>query len=590
MKMHAQFAAQLFTALLFVTAPFSAAQARELWLAGGHLPACSSSGIKVCRSDARAAAEAFFHAHDALTSTQYRLGTASLDLPARGLWWPAQTRSKAQLSDWLRDQLGNGQVSTGQTGDGQADIRAERIWNAAQWQQLMDDAKFSADEQLWLADHLEWRQLDRNGRSRRDQVYWPGMDPVVRDLYRDFVNRAGQRSSARDNTRKPRIGLITASARDVFSAVEYYRSVFAAAGAEVIWLPVEPALAQSTHCDQLVERRAQLNAAFARERRYPELAAEQLQACQNPAQLMQALDSVDALFINGGDQSLTLKSLHTVHGEFSAFGKRLLQRLDEGVLLGGTSAGTAVQTGNASGTLPMISNGSSAHAARHGSRAVTPPQALCAVFGNCPDNWHDEQLSYRAGGGLGSFPFGVLDTHFRERDRELRLLRLLLDTGTDAGFGIDETTVLHARFDHDDGAQLSVSGKGGVWFIQRDGATLQTKSGGWRAGPVSATRLLAGDRAALIRKPADAGDTANAWTLDAQLGCPLPETLDGARIDTGRVDADRVDDAAFAPRDGRRWQRQWRVANSDQQAGLACMRGDGRWRYRHLQLTLEQDL
>lgn len=571
MKMHA-----IFSALLIVNAPLAAAQGRELWLAGGHLPACSSSGINACRSESREAAREFFRAHDALETTRYQLTPASLNRLERGMWWPAQTRSKAQLLGWLGEQLAGA---------------ATRDWDSAQWRTLTTDTGFSADEQLWLADHLEWRQLDRNGASRRDQVYWPGMDAVVRDLYRDFVNRAGN-----NGQRKPRIGLITASARDVFSAVDYYRSVFSAAGADVIWLPVEPALAQATHCDQLAERRAQLNGAFAREVRYPELAAEQLQACQNPAQLMQALDSVDAVFINGGDQSLTLKSLHNVHGEFSAFGKRLLQRLDQGLLLGGTSAGTAVQSGNAGGTLPMISNGSSAHAARHGSRAGTPPQALCAVFGTCPGNWHDEQLSYRAEGGLGSFPFGVLDTHFRERDRELRLLRLLLDTQTGAGFGIDETTVLHARFDNTDHAQLAVSGKGGVWIVQRQGATLQTTPAGWQAGPVLASRLLAGDRAELIRNLSDgqhadqSAHARDAWRLSVQLNCPAP----------GERDAGRVDEASFAARDGRRWQRQARATQMHaaqthttmhkEQDTLACMRGDGRWRYRHLQLTLTQDL
>ena len=53
--------------------------------------------------------------------------------------------------------------------------------------------------------------------------------------------------------------------------------------------------------------------------------------CQNPALMKQLLQQADAIFINGGDQSLTMRSLQfssgTQAGEFTALGKLLQQKI-----------------------------------------------------------------------------------------------------------------------------------------------------------------------------------------------------------------------------------------------------------------------
>ncbi len=54
-----------------------------------------------------------------------------------------------------------------------------------------------------------------------------------------------------------------------------------------------------------------------RSERYPELAAYQQQMCRNPDLMKQLLLEADAIFINGGDQSLTMRSLQKKPGEFT---------------------------------------------------------------------------------------------------------------------------------------------------------------------------------------------------------------------------------------------------------------------------------
>jgi len=69
-------------------------------------------------------------------------------------------------------------------------------------------------------------------------------------------------------------------------------------------------------------------------------------------------------------------------------------------------------------------------------------------------------------GGLGFFHFGPLDSHFSNRAREGRLVRLVSDSGLDYGFGVDENTALVVRkADAAGTTSMEVIGEAGVFVV-----------------------------------------------------------------------------------------------------------------------------
>ena len=66
--------------------------------------------------------------------------------------------------------------------------------------------------------------------------------------------------------------------------------------------------------------------------------------------------------------------------------------------------------------------------------------------------------------GLGLAPGLVVDTHFFERARGLRLLQLLADSGAPRGLGIDETSAVYLRW-HGEAPLLRALGRSGAWLV-----------------------------------------------------------------------------------------------------------------------------
>jgi cyanophycinase-like exopeptidase len=299
---------------------------------------------------------------------------------------------------------------------------------------------------------------------------------------------------------------------------------------EVRWLPLSAALMQlqhdKRHCDQLALALAAYQGSFFRQHAYPDLFAQMQQLCRaGMPQAVAEIEAADVIFFNGGDQQLSKMAFYQPmpNGRWqpSPALMALQQRYWQGELLVvGTSAGTAVQSGaiaahqpffathiprptlTALTTLkpPMIRGGDSEQALWQNTIDVSQP-ALDAppnAFISAPQLWQPEesyrpleyfrsqvwrsqqwhtqqalhQLSFDRAGGLGLFPWGMLDTHFSERGRELRLIRMLHDSQTALGFGIDEATALQVksriqRADDTDLAariDMAVLGAGGVFI------------------------------------------------------------------------------------------------------------------------------
>ncbi|WP_348728427.1 cyanophycinase [Rheinheimera texasensis] len=543
---------------------------KELWLFGGGERICSSVEPEYCEASQLQAAQAYFAARQAQTGKSYRCDKNSLQLLQQLPHWPvagdSETR-RASILQALRSQQ-------------------DQLLTSAALDTFSAQHRLSGDEYSVIEDSCEVRPQRPDGSTARMAVYWPGTYAVTQHLFQAFVTSAQQRRQLRSPqtpaSQKPRLLLITASSYNPYEWVDYYQQLFSAAGADVDWLPLEPALSQQNQpwdCKAIEAGRLKHSGQLRRAERYPELAAQQQKLCADPKAMAELIERADAVFINGGDQSLTLRALTGPDGKWRALTKRLLQRVRfEAVPLGGSSAGNAVQSGRPLGDIAMISGGRSAHALQFGALAHDIDAPLCRLSQSCGKPLADEQLTYRPQGGLQLFSLGIADTHFRERNREGRLLTLVQEAKAPAGFGVDEATVLRARFAPDkDGngqdAELEVLGSGGVWVIDRTAAQGRLNAPESKLTQLKVSRLLPGD---VLHWQQLSGTGAGAVVkYQGQLSCGVPPATDAAK----------VDNEAYAPLSQPGLSVRWQLGAAGKVE--ACQRSDGRWHYLAQPLSLQ---
>lgn len=335
--------------------------------------------------------------------------------------------------------------------------------------------KLNDAEYYLMLDILEQPVFAKDGKTRlQERVELNNSSHLFStEIYKTFVNLTKNISSSD----KPKILVLTASARDPFEAVDFYVAVFTQAGANTTWLPLDATLnnllqqpdERQQVCQQLSATRLTIQGSINREFVYPDLAEQQLQACLSPDEMLSELSSADGIFINGGDQSLTLKALVNKDGTDSKALKIIKQKLaTSSLVIGGTSAGTAVMSGGIFNKSPivMITNGQSNTAVVRGAKKDVLPMEGCQKSGRCSQDLLNDDLTYRSSGGLGLFHWGILDTHFSERGRQGRLAKLALDTNTLFAFGVDEATALVVDNINGEQIELSVVGQSGVFIIE----------------------------------------------------------------------------------------------------------------------------
>lgn len=190
---------------------------------------------------------------------------------------------------------------------------------------------------------------------------------------------------------------------------------------------------------------------------------DHVQNSHDPA-LVAKIAGMSGVFFGGGDQSRYLRCL-TDGGKDTPVLAAIRRRNEaHDFVIAGTSAGTAVMTRG-----PMITGGTS-------KTALEKP---------IPSALH----------GLGFFPHGLLDTHFAQRRREARIVRLASDRGQALAFGVDEDTALIVDNVHGARPRFQVLGKNGVSVFRLGGAKPGVPGAkGWSIANVAHTRLLDGDR------------------------------------------------------------------------------------------------
>jgi len=303
-------------------------------------------------------------------------------------------------------------------------------------------------------------------------------------IYQNFLTATQRKADQKQAGSKPKIGIVTASAENPFNDRDIFYYAFKSLGADVVWLPIEGGLRQAID-QQLCEfapifyadyaNRGSLRDYSHMDLLYPDLAAQQITFCKNNASaLNQELIKLDGIFFAGGNQTRHLESFITKQSinsvQSSSEQLRLLQKqyADGHLVVAGSSAGDAVQSGGQwrGRSVPMIGGGDSVRVLRHGYRQIDGPE---------PEE-PSAKGSFAKNGGLGFFRFGVLDSHFSQRAREARLVRLVADSGVDYGFGVDENTALVVHASAADGSHhMRVVGAGGVFIVDARQAKPQSE-------------------------------------------------------------------------------------------------------------------
>lgn len=356
------------------------------------------------------------------------------------------------------------------------------------------------DDRAWfgLLDLLEVAP-DRPAKATEQVALEQSRSADAVAIYRTFVAMARQRA----NGKTPLVVVVTASARDPFEAADFYQQVFAQAGAQSLWLPLDAVLLsaqRSGRCSQLAAVRSELIGSFRREAIYPEKWAYQQALCSDPDKILDLLGDAQGLFINGGDQSLTRAAFIADDGLPAPWLTLIQQRLAANLMVvGGTSAGTAVMAGGSAfgHPNPMISNGESVNALARGAFPAPPPGEGCGRSGGC-GGLEPDDLTYQPLGGLGLFPWAAVDTHFSQRGRHARLTQLLVTSGAPFGVGVDENSALLVA-PLANGARLAVVGEHGVWLADASQSVRRVAAGTITLGPVRSHYLHGGDSAILTR-------------------------------------------------------------------------------------------
>lgn len=229
---------------------------------------------------------------------------------------------------------------------------------------------------------------------------------------------------------KARIGVLTTGSATPEDSGRFYMDAFAARGGKAEWLPLDAATKRGA---------------------------------ENPALAAQA-GQCNVFFLGGGDQRRYTRALLRRDGSDTALLRAIRQAFEAGGVVAGTSAGAAVLVG-----APMVTGGESYD-------ALARPR----------------KLTDRVRGGLGLFRFGLIDTHFGERGRQGRIIRLAARRRVQLAFGIDDDTALVVTGALGKRPAMEVVGRGGVSVFDLTRARVP-RLRRWRIENVRSHYLLAGD-------------------------------------------------------------------------------------------------
>lgn len=437
------------------------AHPREMILAGGAMKLCSSLSASACKESDKVFS-------NARKTASYKLTPDSVSLALSPAFWSSRkdTPSAVELmqmidaptrkykdkivsADELADFFSAACTVNGKIG------KCSTTGAIKTWDSLLDD------ERSYVLSAFELPERDGDQRRREVANIDDSKNPHGVAILRAFVKAAAERSPGK----RPLVLFVTAAGADPYDAVDFYISAFKQAGADPVWWPIDSALeaslADPEKCNALVKHRVVQLALANREVVYPDLTEIQKLACENAVSLAQFPSQAQGIFFGGGDQWRLRQVFFDEHEQANIWLKNLRTAFNTGSLvIGGTSAGTAVQSSRS-----MLTGGTSDAALTRGIKNATPVASGCERSRRCPHSLTEDDLTYWPAGGLALVEGFVMDTHFSERARPIRLLKLLADTQVGVGLGVDETSALHLKWK---GQQVEVEALGadGAWWFE----------------------------------------------------------------------------------------------------------------------------
>ncbi|EWS96936.1 cyanophycinase [Pseudoalteromonas sp. SCSIO 43095] len=432
---------------------------QTLVLVGGALTTCASLSPKNCEKNTQIPGKI----HNVFALSHAKISQIKLQWPSKN----TQAKNKTIKN-----------LATMQAKSSPTLSKKELLWL---WRDIDSKQLNSLTDQEYnfVIDMLEVAQLQSDNTRLKEQVNTAlNSESAATDILQ-FIS-----GSLKVKSTNPSILAITASSRDPYESADFYEGLLRFPNINSQWLALTPALAKAittNKCDDLNTLRHSEMGLYQREYIYPDRTQAEYLLCKNGTDaLVQLIKNSTGVMFNGGDQSLTRKVLFDENNQPYPWTKALQSR----PVVVGTSAGTAVQSGGQAhgGNVVMITNGTSLSALKEGAQAIDAPS----------ERSNSDSLTYNRFGGLGTFSYGVLDTHFSERNRTLRLGTLLDSFSANQaqpafGFGVDETTAL-VVIKSESGNLMTVIGKNGVVMVKSTGqAQAETKTYSysyWPAGSV----------------------------------------------------------------------------------------------------------
>lgn len=420
------------------------ANSANLFLMGSDPQICSSMNQDACDSTD------WIVANEMRTARLYNLSDVRRKEAMRRAVWPRERdgiRDEliAALEE-LADYFGYGVVPEYRLVD--------RLRSRAHLELIM---RLSEAEYTRLLDGLEMARIE----DLEEHVNLDETIDYSAELVRDFVAMAANNSG----NDEPNIVIVTAAARDPFAEVEPHVKAFEAAGATTQWLPIDATVMKAQRedkCDSLDSLRREVSGTYDRARVYPRLHEQQYEFCQSDDAWQAMLDDADAIFFSDGNQNLARDAFFVRDDEPSQLLAGIHEKLQaDELVVGGAGAGATVMS---SATMVTNPQGTSRQAMMEGAISRPAPATGCDIDDSCPRGVEKDSLTYHAMGGLGLYPYGIVDTEVSERGRQARLVRLAADTSTPLALGIDRATAL--LLDTRSG-EFSVRGDAGVLFVEQ---------------------------------------------------------------------------------------------------------------------------
>ena len=479
-KLKTAVAGALYALCALATLGTGVAQAQEtdnthlnLMLMGSAPQVCSSINQEACTD------KDWIQANEMRTTRLFNLSDVRRREAMRQALWPRERdeirEAVTNALEQLADHFGYGVVSEQRLLD--------RLRSRAHLPLL---AELTEDEYFRVLDGLEMPTVE----NLQEVAHIGHTAGAGGQLIQRFVNETARLS----DTESPVIYVVTAGQRDSLGGYASQAAILRAAGAEPKWLPVDAAVLQAqanNNCESLDSLRRDATGAYDRARVHAALDAQQRAFCENPDGWTEALSGADGIYFTDGNQSLLRDALVTVDGEATPLLSALQRQLRSGDLMVAAAGNAAIAM--SSGT--MLTNGTSREALTGGALSRPAPSIGCERDNSCPRGVSTNSLTYNAMGGLGLYPFGLIDVEVSERGRQGRMLRLAADTATPLALGIDRDTAVLVNPLH---GVFEVIGEGGVLIAEQVTGNEQMVGGAFHYVRQGATGILQRSQATRI--------------------------------------------------------------------------------------------